>query len=41
VEAIIKPLSEFAKRVEKVKRRAINIIKKNRGIMPSMAGLTK
>jgi hypothetical protein len=41
VKAIIKPLSEFAKRVEKVKRRAMNMIKKNRGTIPSMAGLTK
>lgn len=41
VKAIIKPLSEFARRVEEVKRIAINNIKKNKGTMPSMAGLTK
>ena len=41
VEAIIKPLSEFARRVEKVKRMAINNIKKNKGTMPSVVGLMK
>lgn len=41
VEAIIRPLSEFAKRVEKVNRIAINNIKKNKGTTPSMAGLMK
>jgi len=41
VEAIIKPFSEFAKRVEKVKRMAINNIKKNKGTIPSVIGLMK
>jgi len=41
VKAIIKPLSEFTRRVEKVKRIAINNIKKNKGTMPSVAGLMK
>lgn len=41
VEAIIKPLSEFSRRVEKVKRIAINNIKKNKGTIPSVVGLRK
>jgi hypothetical protein len=41
VKAIIKPLSEFAKRVEKVKSRVIKKIKKNKGTIPSVAGLMK
>lgn len=40
-EAIIKPLLEFAKRVEKVKRRAIKNTKKNKGTIPRMDGLMK
>jgi hypothetical protein len=41
VKAIIKPLSEFSRRVEKVKRMAINNIKKNKGTIPSVVGLRK
>lgn len=41
VEAIIKPFLEFARRVEKVKRRAIKRTKKSNGTMPSVVGLIK
>jgi hypothetical protein len=41
IEAIIRPLSEFTKRVEKVNKMAINNIKKNKGTTPSVVGLTK
>ncbi len=41
IKAITKPLLEFAKRVEKVKRVAINNIKKNKGITPNVEGLIK
>lgn len=41
IKATTKPLLEFAKRVEKVKRIAINNVKKNMGIIPSAEGLIK
>jgi hypothetical protein len=41
IKATIKPLLEFAKRVEKVKRIAVNNIKKNMGTIPSVEGLIK
>lgn len=41
VEAITKPLLEFARRVEKVKRRAMKNTEKNKGTIPSVDGLMK
>lgn len=41
VEAIIKPLLEFARREENVKRRVTKNIKKNKGTIPGVVGLTK